>query len=108
MKNVLVVEDNKDFQEIYRESIEKLGAHVVVAESLIEAQRIIEMIKNGENGYLVKPRDVKVFAEKLIYLFDNPLYLKLMGDHGRKIVKDRYGIDKMVEKTYELYFRVFN
>ncbi len=66
-----------------------------------------ELIKNGTNGYLIQPKDIKDFVNKLNYLIENPIFRNLMGENGRKIAEERYGIDLMIKKTYDLYYKVF-
>ena len=66
-----------------------------------------ELIKNGTNGYLIQPKDIKNFVDKLNYLIENPIFRNLMGENARKIAEERYGIDLMIKKTYDLYYKVF-
>ncbi|MDD3626495.1 MAG: glycosyltransferase family 4 protein [bacterium] len=73
-----------------------------------EVNGTIELIKNGVNGYLVKPGNVKGYTDRVRHLLQNPYYLELMGNAGRLIIEERYGIQKMIDKTYNLYFEVFN
>jgi len=50
-----------------------------------------EIIKDGENGYLVPIGDYQALAEKIIYLLEHPDESKAMGERGRQIVKERFG-----------------
>lgn len=69
---------------------------------------IPEVIENGINGILVPPKNHELFAKALIHLIeDRELRLKF-GDAGRKIVEERFTVDKMVEGTLKVYQRLLN
>lgn len=52
---------------------------------LARAGALPELVKEGENGYLIEPHDVKKLAEKMNYLADHPLVRQRMGEESRKI-----------------------
>ena len=69
---------------------------------------IPEVIENGINGILAPPKNHELFAKALIHLIeDRELRLKF-GDAGRKIVEERFTVDKMVEGTLKVYQRLLN
>lgn len=49
-----------------------------------------EIIRHGENGFIVPIKDHKCLAKKIIYLLDHPEEAKRIGENGRKIVKEKY------------------
>ncbi|MFA5029358.1 MAG: glycosyltransferase family 4 protein [Patescibacteria group bacterium] len=49
-----------------------------------------EIIKDGENGFLVPIKDCKGLAKKIIYLLENPEVAKQMGEKGRTMVKEKF------------------
>jgi len=63
-------------------------------------------IDNGKNGYLVKPYDVKKFAEKIIYLFDKPDAMKKLGNKGYEWVLENGDYDKIVKKLEEMFSKL--
>lgn len=62
-----------------------------------------EVVKNGETGYIVEPKNVEQLAEKL-YLLVNDQELRLkMGEAGRKFILEDYDWEKNVEKMEKVY-----
>ena len=62
-----------------------------------------EVIKDGINGFLVKPRDSYVLAEKVIYLFKNRNLLYAIGERGRAILNNNFELEHMIKCTHALY-----
>jgi len=109
----------------YREDIEKLMAimDIFVLSSLREGlPRVLvqaaavgvpsvafnvdgvpEIIKDGYNGFLVKPRDVNQLADRVIKYIDNRALIKLHGENGRDFVNGKWSIENMVNKVDEIY-----
>jgi glycosyltransferase involved in cell wall biosynthesis len=69
---------------------------------------IPDQIIDGYNGFLVRPRSPEEIAEKIIYLVDNPDEARHMGMNGRRIVEERFNIEKRVEKIIPIYEEVLS
>ena len=67
-----------------------------------------ELIKEGENGFIVPLKDSSKMIEKLDYLISDQKIAKMMGEKGIKIVTQEWQIDTMVEKTNKLYEYLLN
>lgn len=52
-----------------------------------------QIIENEKCGLLVDPRNPQQIAEALDWIFDNPKEAKIMGDNGKKAVKNKYNWD---------------
>jgi N-acetyl-alpha-D-glucosaminyl L-malate synthase BshA len=63
---------------------------------------IPEIVKRGENGLLVPPRDVDALADAIIYLLENEDIRKRMGERAKVMVK-AYSWEKIAEKYEEVY-----
>lgn len=50
-----------------------------------------EIIQDGVNGFLVPVGDYGMLADKVVYLLKNSEKAKEMGEHGREIVREKYG-----------------
>jgi len=61
-----------------------------------------EAIQEGENGFLVQPRDVQALVVHLDTLLSDPLLRKRMGESSRARVQ-QFSVDKMIEATLGLY-----
>jgi len=54
-------------------------------------------------GFLIKPRDYKAFADRIIYLFENPSILAEMSVASRERVLNGFRIEDMVNNYRENY-----
>ncbi len=64
---------------------------------------IPDVIVDGVNGFLVKPRDVEGLAEKIIFLLNNLELAEKMGRRGRQIAEEKFSLEKRIEKIVQLY-----
>lgn len=71
-----------------------------------DAGAIKEVVKDGQTGFLIKPRDVHEIAAKVTVLYHNPDLGAIFGREGRRLVKARYSIDLMLDKIEKLYRRL--
>jgi glycosyltransferase involved in cell wall biosynthesis len=63
----------------------------------------IDIVKQGETGFLVPPGDVKALAEILVELLQNRELAEKLGKAGRKIALKQLSEDIFVEKVISLY-----
>ncbi|MBS3063604.1 MAG: glycosyltransferase family 4 protein [Candidatus Diapherotrites archaeon] len=63
---------------------------------------IPELVTDGVNGFLVKPRNPKALAEKMIYLFDHPDKAASIGLKGRELVRRRYSEQSFYDHYHSL------
>ena len=61
------------------------------------------VIKNGVNGYLVKPTDVNGFSDVLLQLCDNPQIAMEVGKAARKTIENRFDIRRIALDYGSLY-----
>ncbi|HYS09176.1 MAG TPA: glycosyltransferase [Myxococcales bacterium] len=64
-----------------------------------------ELIRDGENGFLVPYGDAAAFADKLGALLSAPDRAREMGAHGRRRVEAELSLDRMAEGHGALYRR---
>jgi len=62
-----------------------------------------EIVKDAETGFLVNPRDTETVAERIIQLIKDEKLRKKMGRKARKIVVEKYSLEKVSEEYYRLY-----
>jgi len=67
-----------------------------------------EVVIDGENGYLVPPRNPEALADAIEKLLDDKTLRREMGRKGRALAEREFGIDKIVEETISLYQRILN
>jgi glycosyltransferase involved in cell wall biosynthesis len=61
-----------------------------------------EAVINNVNGFVVKPRDTRAMAERIIYLLDHPREANNMGKQGKKMMGE-FDIRRMVREQEDLY-----
>ena len=69
---------------------------------------IPDQIVDGYNGFLVQPRNSGEIADRILWLIDHPKKLKSMGMNGRKIVEEKFDINKRIDKIVHLYEKLVN
>ena len=67
---------------------------------------VSEVIKDGENGFLIKSGDLDNFIKKIIYLKNNKYIIEQLGIKAFKTIKNEYIIDKYVTKLENIYDEV--
>ncbi len=66
-----------------------------------------EVVREGESGYLVPPRDHEGLAAAMLRLMEQPAEeRRAMGDRGREHVRVHYGLSRVVERWEDLYRQV--
>ena len=84
----------------------------VVLEALASGKPVIgtasggtpEVVKDGENGLLVPPKDEEALAAAIIRLLKSPAEAKKMGERGRERVLTEFTIETHARKIEALYF----
>jgi glycosyltransferase involved in cell wall biosynthesis len=61
-----------------------------------------EAIKEGINGFLFEPHDIKCMSEKVIYLLKNPKISRKIGEKNKDSVLE-FDIESMVKAQEDLY-----
>jgi glycosyltransferase involved in cell wall biosynthesis len=87
------------------------GLPLVVLEAMASGKAVVAsdvggistLIKHGKNGFLVKPRDVKGFEKFIRILLEDTNLRKKQGSISRKLVEKEFSIDKMVDRTLDVY-----
>lgn len=67
---------------------------------------IPEVIKDGENGFLIKPGDINALKGKILTLASNNELREEMGRRNRELVKEKYSWDVVAEKIVGIYNEV--
>jgi len=84
------------------------GFSNVILESLAAEKPVIatnvggspEMVIDERTGYLVPPADSDALAKAIINLLQDPKKARDMGEQGRRMVQEKFSIERMV-KSYE-------
>ena len=66
-----------------------------------------EIVKNGENGFLIKPRNSKELAKKILLILNDK---ELSGRMSKNNIKEakKYSYENVVDNLEKVYFKVTN
>ena len=67
---------------------------------------VVDVLRDGENGFLVPPGDVDVFAERLIRLLEDADLRRKLGAAASSSIGPEFDIDAMVRAQESLYERL--
>ncbi len=62
-----------------------------------------DVVKHGENGYLVPPKDPKALAKAILELISSPATRRQMAMAGRKIAERDFSTEKIIRETLDVY-----
>jgi len=65
-----------------------------------------EVVRDGINGFLVQPKNVKMLSERIIRILKDENLQKQLGENGRKIVEENFTWDKASENILKVYHHV--
>lgn len=68
---------------------------------------VVEVVKEGETGYLVPPADPTRMAEAVIKMLGSPENMKDMGKEGRERVVNHFSVEQQISKFEELYYSLY-
>lgn len=69
---------------------------------------VSEVVEDSQTGFLVPSGNSNIMAEAIIKILNNPELAKTMGEEGKKRVKEKFSLEKMVndyEFLYEEHFK---
>ena len=109
----LIVGDAKGHEK-YRDRLKqkikdlKLDGYVRLENHVLDMAALY-MISNSKTGWLVKPEDKDKFAETIDMILDMPIKKRLeIGKKARKHIINDFTVDKMCEKTVDVYNEAIN
>jgi glycosyltransferase involved in cell wall biosynthesis len=62
-----------------------------------------DVVREGEDGFLVEPGDTDELADRLAQLARDPALRERMGESGRQRVLPRYAVERLVDDVDRLY-----
>ena len=91
------------------------GHGIVLTEAMASGKPLIGsnvggitmQIKDGWNGFLVKPRNERQLAERIKYLVENEEERRKMGRNSRKLAEEEFDWAKITEKYLKVYEELF-
>ena len=65
-----------------------------------------EVCIEGETGFLIPPRDATALTQRLLELEADPALRERLGRRGQQFVRERFGVERMVDELHQLYLRL--
>jgi glycosyltransferase involved in cell wall biosynthesis len=62
-----------------------------------------EIVRGGENGFLIPAKDPGALAKAIRVLLENPDLRARMGKRGREIAESEFSADRMARQTLAVY-----
>lgn len=62
----------------------------------------VDIIREGDNGFLFEPSDTDTLSQKLLYLMDNTAMRNVMGQKNKEIVK-AFSLEAVMEELKRIY-----
>jgi len=66
---------------------------------------LVEIVADGETGFLLEPEDVDGVAKKVVLLLQDEKLRKRMWEAGRRRVEDHFTAFRMARDTFAVYQR---
>ncbi len=87
------------------------GTPVTAIEALAAGKPVVatrvggipDVVRDGEDGFLVAPGDVDALADRLAQLATDDKLRKRMGEAARSRVRERYSVERLVDDVDRLY-----
>lgn len=64
------------------------------------------VIHDQHNGLLVPPSNSRALADRILELLCDPLRARHIGENGRQLVQEEFGLHRMVKLTADLYRQI--
>lgn len=97
--NVLVVSSDNEGTPV--SAIEAMASGVPVIGTRVGG--LPDIIAEGENGYLVPPRDPEALAKAVLHLLQDPELAYRMGQTGRAMAKQKFDIRRLISDMESIY-----
>ena len=102
--NDILVNSVQRFSNIIIQKSIKEGFCLAVTEALWKGTPVIasnvgglpSQIEDGKNGFLLSPKDIDGFADKIIYLLKNPTEGQKLGQYAKETVRDKFLITRLL------------
>ena len=109
--NVLDFTHSLHAMDVYCLPSLRQGLGTIMLEAMALARPVIatavggvySVLRDGETGLIVPPRDSGRLAERILELVSDPVRARALGEAGRRLVRAEFNVEKMVSQTAQLY-----
>jgi len=106
----LLVNSIQRFADVIIQKSTREGFCLAVTEALWKAKPVVAsdvggipiQIDDGENGFLIKPKDYDAFAERIIQLIKEPDYAAEIGKKAKENVREKFLITRLLSDYLDM------
>lgn len=98
---LLLPSDDESFGLV---ALEAMACEVPVIASCVGG--LPEVMRDGEDGFLIPPRDVETMSQRAIEILSNPALRERLGQHGRERAEANFCTSIVIPKYEEYYERI--
>lgn len=69
---------------------------------------VYSIVRNNETGLMVPPSNSEQLAHRVLELLGDPAKARAIGERARSMVREQFGVEKMIQQTTELYRQVLS
>jgi trehalose synthase len=114
--NEFLVNAVQKFSDIIIQKSTKEGFCLAVTEALWKGTPVVAsnigglpvQIKDGENGYLLEPKDYDGFADRIIRMLKNPKENERLGKNAKETVRNNFLITRLLSDYLDMLNSVMN
>lgn len=114
--NDTLVNSIQKFSDVIIQKSTKEGFCLSVTEALWKSTPVVAsnvggiplQIVDGESGYLLGPHDIEGFAERIVYILNNPDHAKEIGQKAREKVRNEFLITRLLSDYLDMLNAVIN
>ena len=80
-----------------------VALHLRADPSGVRGRRVLELVIDGETGFVVPVQDARELARAIQYLCEHPAEAAAMGRKARERIDERFNIRQTIERTLAIY-----
>ena len=108
--NETLVNAIQKFSDVIIQKSTKEGFCLAVTEALWKGTPVVSsdvgglpaQIEDGKNGFLVSPRDLNGFADRIIHLLKNPKEGQFLGQNAKETVREKFLITRLLSDYLDM------
>ena len=104
--NINIIAHPADMEGLGVSLIQASAAGIPIVGS--NAGGIPEIVRDGENGFIIEPGNTQQLAEKLDILLSSKETRSLFGQTGKKIAEEEFSIETMVRGNLNVYKKILS
>jgi trehalose synthase len=114
--NETLVNAIQQFSDVIIQKSTKEGFCLAVTEALWKGTPVVAsnvgglpaQIEDGKNGFLVPPRDINGFADRIIHLLKDPKEGQFMGQNAKETVREKFLITRLLSDYLDMLNSIMN